>query len=82
VWVTVGKVGIQIQIYTWSKGIAWIGGDLKARIWKQVTAWGVEALWNINEWFVNWQLLMQLWQKILVIFTSIVIATCERGFSK
>jgi hypothetical protein len=37
---------------------------------------------NINEWFVDWQLLMQLWQKILVISTSIAIAICERGFSK
>jgi hypothetical protein len=37
---------------------------------------------NINEWFVNWQLLMQLWQKLLVISTSIAIAICERGFSK
>jgi hypothetical protein len=34
----------------------------------------------MNEWFVNWSHLMQLWQKIIVIPTSIVIH--EKGFSK
>jgi hypothetical protein len=35
---------------------------------------------SMNEWFVNWSQLMQLWQKIIVIPMSIVIR--EKGFSK
>jgi hypothetical protein len=34
----------------------------------------------INEWYTNWPHLMKIWQKILVIPSSIAI--CERGFSK
>jgi len=34
----------------------------------------------MNGWFVNWPQFMQLWKKVLVILTNIVI--CERGFSK
>ena len=35
---------------------------------------------GINEWYINWSLLMQLWQKILDIPPSIAI--CEMEFSK
>jgi hypothetical protein len=34
----------------------------------------------MNEWFVNWSHLMQLWQKKIVIPMSIVIRA--KGFSK
>ena len=35
---------------------------------------------DINDWYTNWPHLIKVWQKILVILSSIPI--CERRFSK
>jgi len=78
----VGKFDFKIQINRnckWTKLIKFME-ILKYQFEIKPLAKAWQLCGGITKWYVNWPHVMQLWQKVLVVPSSVAI--CQRGFSK